>query len=73
MVLLQHCMTITPSGTNHADYNSLVETLIELGNPFEDCCDELVVLHSRHIVNCTIAEVASVREVGRTQYGDIVY
>jgi hypothetical protein len=54
------------------DVNTLVETLIEFGNPFEDCCNELVVLHSRHVVDCTKDEVASVREVGRAQYGDFV-
>lgn len=30
--------------------NSLVDTLIEFGNPFQDCTGELVVLHSRQVV-----------------------
>jgi len=54
------------------EVNSLVETLTELGNPFEVCGDDLVVLHSRHVVNCTIADVASIREVGQAQYSDFV-
>ena len=70
--LKHHQQTLGVQTAFKKEVSSLVETLIELGNPFEECCDELVVLHSRHVVNCTIADVASVREVGRTQYGDFV-
>src|SRR5208282_5681986 len=44
----------------------------ELGNPFEVCGIDLVVLHSRHVVNSTIADVASIREEGQAQYSDFV-
>lgn len=56
------------------DVKSLVATINEKGNPFEERSANLLVLHSRDIVNHSgaLETVQNILEVGKTQFNDFV-
>ena len=53
----------------HNQVNKLVEEINGLGNPFEDQCQELVILNTRECADASVvATVCQIEELGEKQY-----
>lgn len=55
------------------EVRSLVKTINEMGNPFEEESSDLIVLHNRNVLpDCAAVCVKNIHETGQKQYNDFV-